>query len=687
MAMDQIQWASPSPLWPQAARATDINQRRSVLREPVILRFAADTFMDDFLRLLETDPSLLPQVIAKPETWRGPSAGVAPIKSVPAFARKMSRLGLAAARQKEQALQSTAQSGQQATGLIQAQQQTKPRKLKLYQPAHQRYYLVASSLVCGRAGLPDKTINQGRQERVSFVIRRMFPPGPLNIKVDLPDFNANTWEEYALVSSPSGNVWQRIPASEQANGGILVKNEEQLPLFTLKYSEDDGHKRRLMAGLVPVGKREAYMGAGFRKQSGDPAPVVEPQSPIDSRMYLFWAQVTEPWKKLLEQSSAGSKLKTGNTVPDSPADAPQPKTLSGDSLVGALKTTREQMQTGSWYILLDLANLLIEQAPRVWRLLNGLQPIAGDPPFNFAESTLVTAITNTTFDGSKDDLVLGTSYLPTHVKSSLKDALIAVKAGSVESNLEAVKSSYDRKTPASLWPAFLFPLADPEIAAPLPKLSISAADKDTQLDKDKKKVDALAALIQKALPTTPAAEVPDSPLVSKQPMDMREGWFVMRCVFERPECGPIDPPLLSASTAAFQMAGFFDPDAPARPIRIGLPLDTSPAGLRKFDKNTAFMISDMLCGQIDRLKGLTLGDLVLSVLPWPFHKDLPVGDGGPCTDSGGLEVGMICSLSIPIITICALILLMIIVFLLDIIFRWVPFFLFCFPLPKLKAKT
>jgi hypothetical protein len=30
---------------------------------------------------------------------------------------------------------------------------------------------------------------------------------------------------------------------------------------------------------------------------------------------------------------------------------------------------------------------------------------------------------------------------------------------------------------------------------------------------------------------------------------------------------------------------------------------------------------------------------------------------------------------------------MIIVFLLDIIFRWVPFFIFCFPIPKLKAKA
>jgi hypothetical protein len=97
------------------------------------------------------------------------------------------------------------------------------------------------------------------------------------------------------------------------------------------------------------------------------------------------------------------------------------------------------------------------------------------------------------------------------------------------------------------------------------------------------------------------------------------------------------------------------------------------------------MISDMLCGQIDRMKGMTLGDLVLSVLPWPLNKKLSVPDGGPCV-SGGVEVGMICSLPIPIITICALLLLMIIVSLLDIIFRWIPFFIFCFPLPKFKAK-
>ena len=41
-------------------------------------------------------------------------------------------------------------------------------------------------------------------------------------------------------------------------------------------------------------------------------------------------------------------------------------------------------------------------------------------------------------------------------------------------------------------------------------------------------------------------------------------------------------------------------------------------------------------------------------------EDLPGGDAGPCATSGGVSFGMICSLSIPIITICALILLIII---------------------------
>ena len=96
------------------------------------------------------------------------------------------------------------------------------------------------------------------------------------------------------------------------------------------------------------------------------------------------------------------------------------------------------------------------------------------------------------------------------------------------------------------------------------------------------------------------------------------------------------------------------------------------------------MLSDALCAQVTKARDLSFGDLVLSVLPWPFYKPLPKAGGGTCND--GLDIGMICSLSIPIITICALILLIIIVLLFDLIFHWIPFFITCFPIPNFSAK-
>ena len=154
----------------------------------------------------------------------------------------------------------------------------------------------------------------------------------------------------------------------------------------------------------------------------------------------------------------------------------------------------------------------------------------------------------------------------------------------------------------------------------------------------------------------------------------------------RCDCGPLHPAVMSEPSEVFELAGFFDPEAPLRPIRIALPFDTSPGGLRKFGKNSAFIMSDLLCGQMKRVRRLGFGDLVLSVLPWPFHKDLSVPDGGPCGGSGAGSFGTICTLSIPIITIVAFILLIVIATLLDLIFRWLPFLMVCFPVPGLKGK-
>jgi len=142
--------------------------------------------------------------------------------------------------------------------------------------------------------------------------------------------------------------------------------------------------------------------------------------------------------------------------------------------------------------------------------------------------------------------------------------------------------------------------------------------------------------------------------------------YVLRYVYERAQCDPAHR-YVSRPTEPFELAPFFDPDAPGRPIRIGLPVDVSIAGLRKFPKNVAFMMSKELRNKMQAI-----------------NKDMLKGD--PPGGDGSFDIGHICSFSIPIITLIAFILLMIIAILLNIVFWWLPLLKICFPL-KLSAKT
>jgi hypothetical protein len=168
-------------------------------------------------------------------------------------------------------------------------------------------------------------------------------------------------------------------------------------------------------------------------------------------------------------------------------------------------------------------------------------------------------------------------------------------------------------------------------------------------------------------PDTPLAPDPASrPLPKLDPRT--EARYVLRCVYQRPQCGPLHEDVVSAASDDFAIASHFDFDAPQRKITISLPIDTSPSGLRKFPKNVTFLLSDQLKQQMGRIKDLQKtmdGDL----------------------DTPGLDVGMICTLSIPIITICALIVLMIFVVLLNIVFWWLPFFRICLPLGLSKGSS
>ncbi len=97
------------------------------------------------------------------------------------------------------------------------------------------------------------------------------------------------------------------------------------------------------------------------------------------------------------------------------------------------------------------------------------------------------------------------------------------------------------------------------------------------------------------------------------------------------------------------------------PVRINLP-DLNPAGLRKLKPNVAFAMPPDLRKTLDALdlKGLLDGK----------------------KPNGKLEFGMICSFSIPIITLCAFIVLYIFLGLLNIVFWWLAWIKICIPYPK-----
>jgi hypothetical protein len=172
---ERIDWRTAAALWP--ALVAD----PAALARPAILRFAGDGFMDQLQALLADRPGRLGELLVRNETWRDPQAGAA--------------------------------TGTGEAGAV-----------RLYQPTHGRFYLVAASLVCGRYGLPDKTVDAAREETVAFVLRRLGAAGV----------------EYAWVpDGTGGGTWRPVTAVELAAG------EERLPLVAMSHPEGPGRRRWL----------------------------------------------------------------------------------------------------------------------------------------------------------------------------------------------------------------------------------------------------------------------------------------------------------------------------------------------------------------------------------------------------------------------------------------------------------
>lgn len=679
--MHKLAWQAPRPLW----RGTT-----PFAAAPQILRFASDDFMEQAIATLTHEPSRISERIAVNETWRTPPAHTAvadgvPRVPLPAPIVEAKRRRLFKAR---------------VAPVPTPDPKAPAGPLKLYQPAHQRYYLITGSLACAIPGLPERAV-AGGHETVHYVIRRLLPK-------DEASGGDKTLVEFAYVLNSDAATWQRL---EQ--GTDLAPGEELLPLFPLAHHDENGVPRTLWSGLIPVARREDYLGKPvsrivrtlFKGQVDAlrPPPADARRTSKAARTAQLRVEFSEPWKAMVRSAiKAAGEFEVKATGTEVPSDR-----------VNRVLKYNFQWQMQSWLLLLDL-RAWFKHIPNLDKALDN-KPVT----LSRAEGEVWNQLGSINANGLQ--LHIGSKPLA----SSMRDALQRITA--FETKLEAVKIFYTPDNAgATDWPDFSFPLAivrlgtDPKgkaipdgpytfVVPPAPQ----APDVGTALDpegasgdeikiievpmdsagyvRDAEELDRFTALLARALPLSNEADVQDIPhamklrdVMIKTAGDQER--FVIRMVHINADCGPLHPPTLSAPSVRFKLASFFDPDAPVRPITITLPTDTTPAGLRKHGRGAAFVMSDILCGQVQRAKGLGFIDLVLQVLPWPFHKDIDVGDGGSCR-GGGVEIGMICSLSIPIITLCALILLIIIVTLLDFIFRWLPWFIACFPVPKLKGKS
>ncbi len=685
---DKIGWITPAPMWSGFEDLGDADTRDAFVR-PALLRFANDEFMDELQAALAYYPGRLGEWQAVPETWETP----APRPTVAdRLAVQEPPRGLLANLKRQLADQERLDAAQNPP-----EPEPEPEdgsgdaaeregKLKLYQPVQNRHYLVAASLVCLQPGLPDRRLDLGKGEQTAFVMRRLIPPDDFDPQNPTPPA---AWDEHAFLPEGETGVWVPVDPAEP---DALMPGEERIPLFRLGFEAEDDRRRHLFGGVVPVGRRETYVGARMgilpEVAAGEvrrPQPTAERPDP---RLTLFQMRVTGPWSELVTQ--AYDEIEKIDRSDRRVGVAQVIRDEFGSPPTGANTPLRnqvlDQLQTTSWYLVLDLERFLYHHVNNLWKVIKGGLDAPTPSP---EEDLLLTGLEGFRFVGADPD-----------DPATLREAVARlVQDPTIGEALEDIEDPYVSSPRTPGWPLFDCLLAASDDTGPFPfevngtDLSGHRTPGDAMRDRTQV-LDAIAsalagleALVDDALPRDANVRLPEISIPGEDDITPGDAWFQIRCVYDRPNCGPLQPRVMSEPSEPFIMASFFDPDAPARAVRIPMPFDISPAGLRKFNRSTTLMISDMLCGQIRRIRKLTLGDLVLSVLPWPFHKDLPdPSAGGPCKDGGSNPLGMFCSLSIPIVTLCALILLIIMVTLFDYFFRWLPYLFVCFPIRGLRGK-
>ena len=490
---------------------------------PVLLQLSSDRFMDDLRALLARDPDAIATLRATPRSHRVRPPG--------------------------------RPDGWEPAG-------APPRPLKLFGAVHGEYNLVAASLVCGVGGLPERRLRTADGDRVVFVMRRL---------------NGDGDEEGWVPGAPDG-AWT------PATGGELLAGEEQLPMFSLDYTGEEGTPRKLHVGLVPTTSVETWAPA-------PPPPTDEDAEVADARRLGEIRQIVEAYRTL---------------------ESDEAWVGPNDHLANA------EDAVDVW--LIDLADFLTRWHPGVWQAIAPPATATGTPP------DLAAALQVHRFENDQTTLAARV-----HEAWSRRDALL----GEANRARETLALRLNKlRGPAGRLPAdTLF----------------------TYLRLAPAKLDA---------PVSAASGVSVHPRAPRRPkLDPTGGVdHLIRCAYVRPHCEDVHGPVVSVPTERFRLASFFDPDAPAREVHIALPIATGVKDLRKLRKSVSVGISRQLQRQMSRV-----GEL---------KDDFKAKEGQE------IDFGMVCSFSIPIITLAALILLMVIVVVLNLFLFWLPLLKICLPVPK-----
>jgi hypothetical protein len=508
-------------------------------------------------------------------------------------------------------------------------------RLKLYQPLHGCYYLVTGSLVCRQLGLPDKSVERKNSERTTFVIRRYNT---------VQDASGQSYRrEEGWVDGGAHKGWQAL-ADEKGKPVPVRADEERFPMHavvvcTQSAPEPFGSlsigtlgrgepsrpccERTIYHGYIAAGNREKYI---QKFTAPDPAPtaalshylqeldnVTQTTSPgaldrnFDFRLDEFDSRVIAAWQSL----------------------------LADGAVIDAARRNE-----ASLYILLDLADTLERLLPGLWEalveadinLLNG-RPHTED---------LFKVLTNSFLPyGDADDVPLAKAL------RDLKDKIGLVRGEDIEEpatvyDLTTVQPKDENGADLTLQD---FVGNGPAVASILTAYVKAALPEEPQ---PMKPTDELASLLKDQVKLEPV-----------DPATGKEATYFLRLVYEYdPDC----PPIVSEGSQPFTFAKFFEPDAPARHIRLELP-SIKMKDLRKYKKGAGLQMSPELRDVMNRVhKGMLDGD--------------PLLPGG-----GSWELGMICSFSIQIIFLVAFIVMFIFLIMLNIVFWWMAFLKICFPIP------